>query len=149
MNDFSGLFFFIYSLTIVLSRPFTGRWFDSKGADVVMYPALLCFAGGLCIVSQASQGFVILLSAVFMGFGFGTFSPVCQALAIRSLPKERIGLATSTFLAIAEVGTGIGPFFIGALIPLTGFRQMYIIMACIVILSIILYYFMYSKSEFH
>ena len=147
LNDAGSFFFFVYSLAIILSRPFTGRWFDNKGANVVMYPAFLCFAAGLGIASQASQGFTLLLSAVFMGFGFGTFSPIGQALAIQSLPRKRIGVATSTFLAIAEVGIGIGPFFIGVLIPLTGFRQLYILMAGIVILAMILYYFWYGRKK--
>jgi MFS family permease len=144
---YTGSFFFIvYSVAVLISRPLTGRWFDSKGENFVMYPSFILFAIGLIVLSQAHQGVILLLSAVLLGLGYGTFSSCGQAIAIKLSPAHRMGLATSTFLAIAEMGIGFGPYFLGFLIPTMGFSWMYISMAVVVIISMCLYYFLHGKS---
>ena len=80
-----------------------------------------------------------------MAFGFGTFWSCGQAIAIKSSPSHRGGLATSTFYAIGETGIGIGPFFLGVLAPAIGFRGLYASMAGVVIVSMCLYYFVHGR----
>ena len=63
-----------------------------------MYPAILSFAIGMVLLSQAHHGLTLLLSAVFVGLGYGTTQSSAQALAIKRSPAHRIGLATSTFI---------------------------------------------------
>ncbi|CQR72194.1 Inner membrane transport protein YdhC [Sporomusa ovata DSM 2662] len=145
--DAGSLFFIVYSTAILISRPLTGRWFDEKGENFVMYPSFLLFAIGLVILSQTNQGVILLSAAIFLGFGFGTFSSCGQAIAIKKSPAHRMGLATSTFLAIAELGIGIGPFFLGLLIPIVGFRGLYINMAVVVILSMCLYHYLHGRKS--
>ncbi|MBZ9609181.1 hypothetical protein G9F73_015420 [Clostridium estertheticum] len=42
---------------------------------------------------------------------------------------------------------GIGPLLMGIIIPIVGFRRMYMTLAAIVFLSIFLYYFIYGKKS--
>jgi MFS family permease len=147
--DAGSLFFIVYSAAMLISRPFIGRWFDANGENFVMYPSFLIFAIGLVILSQAHQGFILLVAGVFLGFGFGTFWSCGQAIAIKLSPDHRVGLATSTFYAIGETGIGIGPFFLGVLIPVIGFRGLYISMAGVVIISMCLYYFLHGRKAKH
>ena len=146
----AGSFFFIvYSVAILISRPLTGRWFDSKGENFVMYPSFVAFAIGLVLLSMAQQGLFLLLAGMLIGLGFGTFLSSGQTIAIKSSP-DRMGLATSTFFAIADVGVGIGPFFLGFLVSLFGFRGLYMSMASVVFLTMCLYYLLcgrMAKSE--
>jgi len=142
-----SVFFIVYSIAMLVSRPITGRWFDSKGENFVMYPAFLSFALGLIIISQAQSSFTILAAAVFLGIGFGTFASCGQAIAIKLVPEHRMGIATSTFISISEMGIGMGPFFLGMLIPLIGFRGLYLTMAAVVILAMTLYYFVHGKDS--
>lgn len=58
-----------------------------------------------------------------------------------------MGIATSTFISISEMGIGMGPFFLGMLIPLVGFRGLYLTMAAVVILAMTLYYFVHGKDN--
>ncbi|SFM12205.1 Predicted arabinose efflux permease, MFS family [Halanaerobium salsuginis] len=141
-----SVFFLVYSMSMLVFRPLTGRWFDLKGKNYVMYPAFLAFAAGLIVISQAQTGLVLLFAAILMGFGFGTFSACGQTIAINSVPDHRVGIATSTFLAISEIGIGIGPFFLGMLIPKLGFRGLYLAMALVVILAMFLYYLFYGRK---
>ncbi|MDF2903578.1 MAG: major facilitator superfamily protein [Bacillus sp. (in: firmicutes)] len=145
---YEGSFFFIvYAFFIIVSRPFTGVWFDKKGKSFVMYPAFLSFAIGLMILSQAHQGFFFLLSAAFIGLGFGTFMSSAQAISVQVSPRHRIGLATSTFFVFLDGGIGIGPFLLGYFIPVTGFRGVYVIAAMVVIACILLYFLLYGRKK--
>jgi MFS family permease len=139
-------FFVVYSAVIMISRPLTGRLFDIRGAGSVMYPAFAAFALGLIILSQAQSGLALLSAGAFLGFGFGTFLSSGQAIAIMASPRHRMGLATATFFSLTDGGVGVGPFFLGLLIPVTGFRGMYITLAIATAAIMGLYYFMHTRK---
>lgn len=80
-----------------------------------------------------------------MGFGFGTFAAMGQAIAIKIAPKHRMGLATSTFLAVSELGIGLGPTILGILIPFLGFRGLYAMMSGLVLFAMFVYFLVNHK----
>ncbi|MBA9026499.1 MFS transporter [Peribacillus huizhouensis] len=144
--DVASFFFVVYAVAILVSRPFTGRWFDTKGENFVMYPAFLFFAIGLLILSQVHLGYSLLVAGVFVGLGYGTFMSSAQAISIKVSPKHRMGLATSTYFIFTDLGVGIGPFILGSLIPVMGFRGLYMTMAIVIFACIFLYYFLHGKK---
>lgn len=146
LTQAGSFFFIVYAAAILISRPLTGRWFDTKGENFVMYPSFLLLMIGLMILSQAQQGFILLLSAVFVGFGWGTFVSSGQAIAVKVSPPHRTGLATSTFFAILDGGVGIGPFLLGFLIPAIGFRGLYMSVSLIGVVCMCLYYVLHGKK---
>jgi len=145
--DTGSMFFVIYAVFILISRPLTGPIVDKKGENFVMYPAFLLFAIGLVVLSQVHQGFFLLLAAVFIGLGYGTFTPVAQAIAVKVSPPHRIGLATSTFFALFDAGMGVGPFILGFFVPTLGFRGLYICMGIVVAVCMLLYYVLHGRTE--
>lgn len=147
LAEAASYFFIVYAIVVILSRPFTGRWFDRHGANIVMYPAILSFAIGILLLAEAHHGITLLLSAMFVGLGYGTTQSSAQALAIKRSPEHRIGLATSTFYIFVDVGIGFGPLLLGFLTPLVGFRGMYLTIAVLLALSVILYYALVGKKE--
>lgn len=147
--DVASFFFVVYAVAILVSRPFTGRWFDTKGENFVMYPSFLLFAIGLIILSQAHLGYSLLLAGIFVGLGYGTFMSNAQAISIKVSPKHRMGLATSTYFIFTDLGVGIGPFILGSLIPVIGFRGLYMTMAIVVFACIFLYYFLHGRKAVH
>ncbi|MGV3465373.1 MAG: MFS transporter [Heyndrickxia sp.] len=145
--DIASFFFIVYAIATLVSRPSTGRLFDSKGENVVVYPSMILFAIGLLMVSHVHHGSILLLSAVFIGLGYGSFIPSAQAIAVTVAPRNRMGLATSTFFMFADFGAGFGPFIIGFLIPSFGFSNLYVLMAIIVLADVILYYFLHGRKK--
>ncbi|MFL0197467.1 MFS transporter [Clostridium sp. WILCCON 0269] len=145
--DTSSLFFVVYSVFVLVSRPFTGRWFDKKSENFVMYPAILLFAAALFILSQTHKGFSLLLVGALFGLGYGTTSSSVQAIAVKVSPKNRIGLATSTNFIFQDLGIGIGPFILGYFVPLIGYRGLYIMMAAVEFICLFLYYFLHGRKE--
>ncbi|MBT2657918.1 MFS transporter [Bacillus sp. ISL-18] len=145
--DAASFFFIVFAIAALVSRPFTGRLFDLKGENFVVYPALICFIIGFLIISHVHTGFMLLFSAVFIGLAYGTFIPSGQAIAVKVSPRNRMGLATSTFFIFADFGGGFGPFLIGLLIPVYGFSNLYIMMAIVILADVILYYFLHGKTK--
>jgi len=144
LTDTGSTFFVVFSVAILISRPITGRLFDQRGENFVMYPSFILFAIGLIILSQVHHGFALLLAAIVLGLGWGTFVSSGQAIAINVAPQHRRGLATSTFFSLIDGGLGIGPFFLGFMIPVIGFRGLYITMAISTIVIMWLYYFLHG-----
>ena len=142
----ASFFFLVYSIVLLISRPFTGKLLDKKGDNFVIYPAIISLAMGLLILSQSYNSFTLLLASVFIALGFGTMQSCFQAIAIKESPQHRVGLATSTFLICMDLGVGIGPFLLGSIIPMFGFRGLYLTLAIVVFLSIFLYFALHGKK---
>ncbi|CAM3064361.1 MFS transporter [Lactococcus hircilactis] len=153
-----SLFFTMYAILIFISRPFTGRIFDSKGDNWVFHPTFLFFAVAMLLVGVAgyfhpTSGFLMLLVAgAAFGLGYGGVAPFGQAVAIREAGKERIGVATSTFFGFLDLGVGGGPIVLGAIIPLlghgmVGFRNLYLLSAPAVVIVWIIYYLIHGKNH--
>ena len=145
--DAAGFFFLVYSIMLLLSRPFSGRLMDAKGANIVIYPCLIIFAIGMVLFSQAYFGVILLVAAALIGLGYGNFVSVAQTIAIQVSPTHRFGLATSTFYILYDLGLGAGPYLLGFIVPITGYRGLFLYMAGVVVIALVLYYFLHGRSE--
>ncbi|THE12237.1 MFS transporter [Bacillus timonensis] len=143
----ASFFFLVYSIAVLVSRPFTGRLMDIKGANYVMYPAFIILALGMFLLSIAHNSVTLLISGALIGLGFGNMQSCTQAVAIKLTPAHRMGLATSTFYIFLDAGLGFGPYLLGFLVPLTGYSKLYSILSIVALVSIVLYFFMHGKKE--
>ena len=71
---------------------------------------------------------------------------VCQASVISKSPVHRYGVTTSTFSAIVDLGSGIGPMILGLIIPVLGYRDMYLTCAVIGAVSMVLYWVLHGRK---
>ncbi|WP_394237121.1 MFS transporter [Niallia oryzisoli] len=143
----ASFFFLVYSIAVLISRPFTGRLMDIKGANYVMYPAFILFTAGLLLLGSAHNSLILLLSGIFIGLGFGNMQSCTQAIAVKLTPAHRMGLATSTFFIFLDAGLGFGPYVLGYIIPYTGYSTLYMILGIVVIASMALYFLLHGKKE--
>lgn len=141
-----SLFFLVYAITILISRPFTGPLMDRRGANIVVIPCLIIFFIGMFLFSQASTGVILLLAACLIGLGYGNFNSVAQTLAIKVTEPHRFGLATSTYFILYDLGLGIGPYLLGYLEPVTGYRTMFLFMLPVIIIALVLYIFLVGRT---
>lgn len=143
----ASFFFLVYAIIVLLTRPFSGRLFDVKGANIVIYPCLLFFVIGMFVLSHVSSGVTLLLAGAFIGLGYGNYGSVAQAIAIKGIQPHRLGLATATFYIFWDLGIGIGPYLLGFFIPFAGYRILYLMMAFALLVAIVLYYFLLGRKE--
>lgn len=143
----ASFFFLVYALAVLVSRPFTGRLLDVKGAKFVVYPALVCFAIGLLLLSQVQSGLLLLVAGAIIGLGFGNFQSCAQAIALKGISVERIGIATSTFYIFLDFGFGFGPYFLGLLAPVIGYSGLYLSLMVLVVAALGVYIFLYRGKD--
>ena len=134
-----SLFFIIFAISMIVVRPWVGKWFDRKGANSVIYPSFVFFAMGLVIISVMSNQWVLWLAAVFIGIGYGSLFPCFQTIAIQSVPKERMGHAIATFFTLFDFGMAMGSVIIGVLIAQFDYSPTYLFCALITVLTLFFY----------
>ncbi len=137
--SYVSLFFIIFAVSMIVVRPWVGKWFDRKGASSVVLPSFIFFAIGLVIVSFISSPWILWLSAVFIGIGYGSLFPCFQTIAIQSAPKARMGHAIATFFTLFDFGMAIGSVLMGILIAHFGFSFTYLFCAAIMVLTLLIY----------
>ena len=142
----ASIFFLMYALAIMVSRPFTGPLMDRKGENIIMYPAFVIMALGLFLLSQANTSWMLLLSAGLLGLGYGNVQSVCQTVAVKSASLERMGFATSTFFIFLDAGLGFGPYFIGIALNVIGYAELYLYSSIGAALCIVVYYLLHGRQ---
>lgn len=143
----ASYFFTAYAAAVFISRLFAGRIQDRKGDNAVMYPALILFALGFVVLAFSHTTLMILIAAILIGFGFGITMPSAQAITIKLSPPHRVGLATSTFFLMLDIGVGFGPILLGTLLPVLGFQGLYLGLAGVMLFAIVVYYFVHHRRQ--
>lgn len=147
LAEVGGFFFLVYAVVVLLTRPFTGKLMDLKGANIISYPGLLLFAAGMLLLAIANSVFLFLLSAVLIGLGYGNFQSCTQAIAIKLTPIERMGLANSTYFIFLDFALGIGPLLLGFIEPVLGYRGMYGGLVVVILVGLVFYYILHGRKD--
>ena len=135
----ASIFFLCYAGAALLTRPKTGRLFDTHGEHVVMYPALLATALALFVLSQAHSTAGLLCAGLLLGVGFANFQSVGQAVSLSLVSRSRYAQATTTFYVFFDLGIGLGPYVFGHLIALVGYSGMFLSLSLMVLTSMGIY----------
>ncbi|MGN7198020.1 MFS transporter [Bacillus mycoides] len=141
----AGYFFVVYAVVLLISRPFTGKWFDLFGANIIIYPAILCFAVGTFLLSVSNTSLLFLSAAALIGLGWGTMFPSLQTIAIQVAPPKKRALATATFLSIFDFGFGIGSFIFGIAAAKIDHGSLYFYSSFLIIIGIGVYYLLHGR----
>jgi predicted MFS family arabinose efflux permease len=137
--SYASLFFVVFAISMMSLRPITGKIYDRKGPNFVVYPAITLFSIGLIVLSQINSVTGLMIAAVFVGMGFGSAQPCLQTISIQHSPKDRIGHATSTFFTCYDIGIAIGSILLGMVIAHQGYSFAYLLCALITALSLVFY----------
>ena len=111
-----GIYFTVYALTMLLSRPLLGKAADRFGIVAVCIPSMLMFALSFYLISITDSLWMLIVTALISAFGYGGFFPCLQALAMKSVPPERRGSAGSTCYIGSDAANLIGPILAGAVV---------------------------------
>lgn len=143
----ASFFFLVYAIVVLLSRPFSGKLLDVKGAKFVVIPSLMLFALGMVVLSQTHSGIMLLAAGAIFGLGYGNFQSCAQAIALKGISVERLGIATSTFYIFLDSGLGFGPYFLGVVVPSLGYRGMYEVLTVVIVLSLAAFVYLFRKRK--
>ncbi|MEH7076430.1 MFS transporter [Neobacillus drentensis] len=147
VSEVSSLFFVVYAIVLLISRPFTGKWLDLYGSNVIVFPSIVLFAIGMFTLSQSSGVVSFLLSAGMIGLGWGTLFPTFQTIAIQDAAPRKRGLATATFLSIYDIGIALGSFVVGLAAAKMNYSSLYFLSSFYVLFGAVLYYFLHTRKQ--
>jgi len=136
----AGYFFAVYALFLLISRPFTGRFFDKYGPNFVVYPSIIIYAIGILTLGLSYHVWSFFLAAAFIGVGWGTLYSSLQTLAVQRSDPKRTSVATGTYLSIFDIGIGGGSFLVGLLSTYIDLGTMYVYFSGYALVGVAVYY---------
>lgn len=140
-----SVFFAIFALMIIISRPVVGKVYARYGSKFIIYPGLGLFILGLFGLGLATTPMAIILTAPLLGLGYGAAQPAFQALAIQSAPIERAGVSTATYFLALDISVGAGSIILALLANALGYQYLYIIAALVMVIALSLYHVWIKK----
>ncbi|NTV89892.1 MAG: MFS transporter [Clostridiales bacterium] len=146
LSKWAPAFFVVYGAVILLVRPYAGKMLDRRGDNIVMLPIIVFFGISLIMLAMTKNMTLFFLAAVFMALGYGNILNVGQTIMVKASPKERIGVATSTYFAFSDSGMGLGPLVMGLVVSWKGYSAMYLVTAGICAVGLILYWFTHGNK---
>ena len=141
----SGIFFMVYATTLLVSRLFVGPAQDRYGDNIVIYPLTACLAAGLLTLSLWPTPAGIVIAAVPCALGFGALMTSLQSAAISIVRTERVGVATSTYFLMLDLGFALGAAVFGVLLPTIGYRGMYFTLSGVMVAAMGLYWLTHGR----
>lgn len=120
-----GLYFTVYAITMLVSRPAVGKLVDRLGLVKVVIPAMFCFAASFFVISISSHTTGIITAAFVGAFGWGACQPAMQTLGMKSVPAQRRGAGSSTNYMGNDFGQLIAPTIAGLIAENLGYRAMW------------------------
>lgn len=141
-----SLFFIIYSIVLVASRPIAGRIQDNYGDKIVCFTGIIAQAIGLFLIAWMPSAITVFICAVCAALGFGTLNSACTAIVTRDTTANRRPYAISTFFIFCDGTMGFGPALLGSFVSAaSGYAPVYFISSFITLLALPIAFFALKK----
>lgn len=133
-----SLFFTVYALTMLVTRPMVGKLTDKHGFVKVCIPSILAMAAALVLIGYSRNTISLLTAAFVNAFGYGAVQPMLQSLCIKAVTPERRGSASSTNYIFMDAATIIGPSVCGVVADVMGYTPtMWLVMTVPVLCGVV------------
>jgi MFS family permease len=140
-----ALYFTVFCLTIVVTRPFIGRYADRAGHAHVIVPCLSMIVIGVGLLAIADGRSMFVVSAILFGIGFGSAYPIFVAHLMQHVAEHRRGATFGALIGAFDTGIGTGSIAVGWLSERYGFGRAFGVASALAVLSIP--YFLYLEKR--
>jgi MFS family permease len=137
-----ALYFTVFSLMIVFTRPFVSRFADRVGYLRVFVPCLGLIALSFGLLAIGGTMPYLIASALIFGLGFGSAYPVFLAHVLKFVDEHRRGAAFGSILGMFDTGIGTGSIALGPIIEHFGYRTAWMTAAGLALISLPFFLFM-------
>jgi predicted MFS family arabinose efflux permease len=118
-----ALYFTVFCLTIVGTRPFIGRFADRVGYRRVFLPCLVLIVCAFAMLALGGSRPLLIASALIFGTGFGSAYPVFLGHVLRFVDENRRGAAFGSIIGMFDTGIGTGSIAMGWIVERFGYRS--------------------------
>ncbi|MBQ6807677.1 MAG: MFS transporter [Firmicutes bacterium] len=134
-------YFLMQAVGTGTARLFSGQLADRKGEGPIIYLSSGLYIVSLILIVFGRIPFMLYVSALLSGWSLGLILPAVQTMAVRIVPKEERGAASSTFLCSYDIGWALGGLLGGVFVTALGYRAMFAVLGVGVFASLALYHF--------
>lgn len=132
-----SIFFLIYSVVLVASRPIAGKIQDKNGDKIVCIIGIVAQTIGLFLIAYTPSTITVFICAVCAALGFGTLNSACTTIVTRNSSLNRRPYAISTFFIFCDGTMGFGPALLGSFVSASsGYAPIYFISSFITLLAL-------------
>ncbi len=140
-----ALYFTVFCLTIIATRPFIGRNADRIGHAKLIVPCLAMVVIGVWTLAIADSRPLFVVSAILFGVGFGSAYPVFVAHLMHHVAEHRRGATFGALIGAFDTGIGTGSIAVGWISGRYGFGRAFGVAGAVALLSIP--YFLYMEKR--
>jgi len=142
-----GNFFLVYAVSLVISRPYAGRFLDVNGPMKIVAFGYAALAISFLLLFAAHDSVGFLTAAFFMGAGIGTVWSCTLTMAINRVETFRRGVANGTILTAFDLGVGLGSITLGWVTTQVGLSYMYLLSGVFTLVPLFLFYWTDAKEN--
>lgn len=132
----AGPFFMVLALGLGLTRIYSGKIFDKSGPRTLSITGILLLVLGFFVLATFRSYIGFHISAIILGFGFGTLIPLSQAMVNTLVKPHQRGAANSTLFTAFDVGIGTGMVLIGVLADYIGLANSFYVCSAICLIAL-------------
>ncbi len=143
-----GHWFAVFAVAVVAGRPIFGPLSDRKGRPFVIIPCYILALVGMVVLSLAGSPRMLLVSAVVVGFGYGSAHAALMTMAIDLAPPGRRGLSMAQYHLFYDLAIGLGGVVPGAMLHFTdnNYPAMFLATTVVGLVGFVLFMMRYRAS---
>jgi MFS family permease len=142
-----GYFFSASAIMVIAGRALGGKIQDVWSRERIILTFTLTSMVAMVILSFSRTLPMFIFVGLLWGTGVAFIFPVSMAYALDYAGSSG-GTAVGTFRAFMDLGSAIGPMVVGTIVPLTGYRIMFLCLA-LVCLGNLGYFQFYVRKRGH
>jgi MFS family permease len=141
-----GYFFSASAVILIAARILGGKVVDTYNKEKIILTLLFTGMAAMVILSFSRTLPLFVLVGMIWGAGSAFFFPAAMAYALEYAGSSD-GTAVGTFRAISDLGMALGPVIMGIIIPLTGYRAMFLCLGLVCLINLIYFQFYVRKRN--
>lgn len=145
VTAWAGIIFGANFLTAGLVSPIWGNLADKHGRKIMILRSGYFMSITVALTGFAGSVWQLLALRLINGL-VGGIIPASTALVASSVPREQIGWAQGMLQSFITAGTIMGPLFGGVLAGRIGFRMIFVITGCLLLLATLVITFTVKES---
>lgn len=141
-----GLFFTANAAVIMVGRVAGGSILDTYNKEKMIVTFIFISMVSMVILSFSKTLPMFIFAGLLYGAGGAFFFPAAMAYALEYAGSSS-GTAVGTFNAFMDLGMALGPVITGIIVPLTGYRVLWLCLALICLFNMCYFQFYVKKRR--
>lgn len=135
-----GLFFSAVAVMIITSRTMGGRILDIYSKEKIILTFIFVSMVATVMLSLSRTLSMFVFAGLLWGIANAFIYPANMAYAFQYAGSSD-GTAIGTIRALTDLGLALGPMLMGMIIPLAGYRAMFLCLAVVCLINLIYFQF--------